>query len=72
MYKRPIREPGLVAAIKAVGSPTELAKLLKIKPQAVHQWREIPPRRVLKVAHLTGVPLHKLRPDLYPAPERVA
>lgn len=29
----------------------------------------IPPKRVMEVSLVTGVPMHKLRPDVFPAPK---
>jgi DNA-binding transcriptional regulator YdaS (Cro superfamily) len=45
---------------------TDLAKRLKIKKQATHAWKRVPPLRVLDVARITGMAPHTLRPDLYP------
>lgn len=56
---------GLKAAIKAAGSMYRLAKLLKITPQSVTQWRQIPTERIIEVERVTGVPREQLRPDLY-------
>jgi DNA-binding transcriptional regulator YdaS (Cro superfamily) len=56
-------------AINAAGGPTKLAALLKIKQAAVSQWRRIPAERVGRVATITGIPPHDLRPDLFPQPE---
>jgi DNA-binding transcriptional regulator YdaS (Cro superfamily) len=56
-------------AASAVGGQNRLAEVLKVSPQAVNKWkrlRRIPPNRVLPVAKATGVPVHVLRPDLYP------
>ena len=53
-------------AIKAVGGPARLAASLDISIQAVSQWEEVPPLRVLAVERISGVPRHELRPDLYP------
>lgn len=54
-------------AIDAAGGLAALAKQLGISAQAVSQWDEVPPLRVLAVELATGVPRHELRPDLYPA-----
>jgi DNA-binding transcriptional regulator YdaS (Cro superfamily) len=40
-----------------------------ITRQAVHQWQEVPHRRVLTVARVIGLKPHEIRPDFYPTPE---
>lgn len=62
------RTEALDRAIKAVGGLAGLAKPLGISEQAVSQWDEVPPLRVLAVEQISGVPRHELRPDLYPEP----
>lgn len=44
--------------------PSRLAKALKIKPQAVSQWDEVPPRRVFEVADITGLEPEILCPSI--------
>ena len=56
--------PGLRLALKAV-SHAELARQLKITPQAIYQWIDIPPNQVLDVERITKIDREKLRPDLY-------
>lgn len=68
---RKIDEP-LQRAIKNVGRPIDLARLLGISPQAVAQWSRVPPMRVIAVESKTGVPRCELRPDIYPPPEKAA
>jgi DNA-binding transcriptional regulator YdaS (Cro superfamily) len=59
--------PGLRLAVEAVGGRMSyLAKKIKLTPQAVGQWTEIPPNRVIAVERVTKIPREKLRPDLYP------
>lgn len=53
-------------AITNAGGVGGLGAGLGISAQAVSQWDEVPPLRVLAVERLTGVPRHELRPDLYP------
>jgi len=62
------RKEALKRAIMAVGGLAGLAEPLGISMQAVSQWDEVPPLRVLAVERVSGVPRHELRPDLYPVP----
>lgn len=58
---------GLRLAVEAIGgNMATLAKKIKLTPQAVGQWNDIPPNRVVAVERVTKVPREKLRPDLYP------
>lgn len=50
------------------GSLAKLADDLGITRGAVVKWHQIPASRVIKVAALTGLSRHDLRPDLYPEP----
>jgi DNA-binding transcriptional regulator YdaS (Cro superfamily) len=53
----------------AAEGPSKLARALGgITPQAVSSWDKIPLKRVYQVAEITGIPAHKLRPDVIPAP----
>jgi DNA-binding transcriptional regulator YdaS (Cro superfamily) len=63
------RKEALRRAIDNAGGLVGIAKPLGISIQAVSQWDEVPPLRVLEVERLSGVSRHELRPDLYP-PER--
>ena len=63
--KRDIDE-GLHKAIEAAGGTSDkLASKLKITPQAISQWRQIPLNRVFDVERETGVPRDQLRPDFF-------
>lgn len=59
-----------VAAIKAAGGGAALAREVGVSRFAVNQWREagIPSQRVGKVSRITGIPPHRLRPDLFDPP----
>ncbi len=56
----------LKRALQAVGGPKALADRVGVSAQAVSQWDEVPPLRVLAVERASGVPRSELRPDLYP------
>ena len=56
----------LERAIEKAGGLVKLAGALGVTKQAVSQWDEVPPLRVLAVERASGVPRHELRPDLYP------
>lgn len=59
----------LEKAITACGGLEGLATKLGISKQAVSQWDEVPPLRVLAVEDASGVSRCELRPDLYPPVE---
>ena len=65
----PMSNTPLERAIDAAGGLTKLAASLGITKQAVLQWDEVPPLRVLAVERASGVSRHELRPDLYPLEE---
>ena len=52
--------------IEAAGGATKLADGLGIRPPSIYSWTQVPPTRVLEVERITGIPRHRLRPDLYP------
>lgn len=56
----------LKRAIEKSGGQAEFARRIGITAQAVSQWDEVPPLRVLSVERVSGVSRHELRPDLYP------
>lgn len=64
------KDEALLKAISAVENAEFLAEKLAISPQALSQWKRVPPLRVIEVERITGVPRHELRPDIYPAPEQ--
>jgi DNA-binding transcriptional regulator YdaS (Cro superfamily) len=61
-------DKALETAILALGTAQKFAEKVGVTPQAVSQWRQVPPLRVLKVEAVSGVSRHLLRPDLYPPP----
>jgi DNA-binding transcriptional regulator YdaS (Cro superfamily) len=60
------RDAGIIAAIAAVGSLTEISRRLGISVQSISEWKRVPSVRVLQIEQATGVSRHRLRPDLYP------
>lgn len=63
-----MRDPGLAAAIEAAGSGRELGRRLGLSGGAIAQWTRVPSERVAEVEAATGVPRHRLRPDLFAMP----
>lgn len=54
---------------------TALGRALGVSRQAVSQWYEkgtVPPERVARLSVISGIPCHKIRPDVFPAPQVVA
>lgn len=37
----------------------------RLTPQAISQWKSVPPKRVLAISQVTGIPAHELRPDIF-------
>lgn len=52
------------------GRLTSLADALGIFPSAILQWDRVPAERVVAVEDATGIPRHKLRPDLHLPPSK--
>lgn len=65
----------LKKAIEEAGGVAGLARHLGVTTQAISQWDQVPPRRVIAVEEATGgkVSRYELRPDIYGlAPEKDA
>jgi DNA-binding transcriptional regulator YdaS (Cro superfamily) len=59
---------GLKVAMRQAGGLRALARKIKIAPQSISQWLEkgeVPDRWLEPIRKATGVPPHKIRPDLY-------
>jgi DNA-binding transcriptional regulator YdaS (Cro superfamily) len=63
------KSQALERAVASVGGQAKFARLIGVTAQAVSQWDEVPPLRVLAVENVSGVSRHELRPDLYPLEE---
>jgi DNA-binding transcriptional regulator YdaS (Cro superfamily) len=57
----------LLRALDRVGGTVRMAETVGVTPQAVSQWAHIPIHHVPRISGVTGLPRHKLRPDLYEA-----
>jgi transcriptional regulator with XRE-family HTH domain len=49
----------------------EAAALFKMSQPSIAKWENghVPPEQCLLVNKVTGIPLHELRPDIYPKPK---
>ena len=63
------RDPAIDRIRITTGLADRIAERLGISKQAVRQWEEVPPLRVLIVAEMIGMTPHVVRPDIYPNPE---
>jgi DNA-binding transcriptional regulator YdaS (Cro superfamily) len=66
-----MNENALARAIALVGSQSELARIIGVRPQAVQKWARrgiAPAERVAQIAEATDwrVSCHELRPDVFP------
>jgi DNA-binding transcriptional regulator YdaS (Cro superfamily) len=52
------------------GTRAKIARATGLAVSNVTQWKHIPPRHAMAVAEITGVPVHILRPDIFPSPSR--
>jgi len=56
-----------ISYLRKQGLLGDVARGLRVSKQATSKWRRVPAGRVLAVAQITGLTVHYLRPDLYPA-----
>lgn len=68
LVSAPMSNPkdALRRAAAAAGGFAGLAAKIGVSKQAVSQWDEVPPLRVLAVERASGISRQELRPDLYP------
>ncbi len=58
--------------VQHFGSKTALAKALGIEPQAIYQWKSVPPRRALEIEKLTDGLFQAHNPATHTAHENTA
>lgn len=48
----------------------EVADLLGVTPPTIYKWEtgRVPAERCIEVSSKTGIPVHLLRPDVFPVP----
>lgn len=52
---------------------SEIARQIGVSRQALFKWKQVPIERVPRVAELSGISAHRIRPDLpalFPPPAR--
>ncbi|MDW9814958.1 hypothetical protein GOB25_07730 [Sinorhizobium meliloti] len=63
----------LTAYLKAErGRLRDLAKICRVRPSAISQWKSIPVEHVPEVSAFTGIPKEELVPDVFRAPRKAA
>jgi Bacterial toxin YdaS len=68
-----MREDQAIAKIHGTrGLQTVIARACNVSPQAVHQWKKVPPHLVHTVAELIDMEPEQIRPDVFIAPKRRA
>lgn len=52
----------------------DLAQRVGVQSSAICKWErgKVSSKKALRLHQATGIPLHVLRPDIYPAPEKAA
>ena len=50
------------------GMLAHIARELKLSRSAVAMWQRVPAERLPEVEAITGIPRHRLRPDICPPP----
>ncbi|TBN10849.1 transcriptional regulator [Agrobacterium cavarae] len=56
---------GLTATKSAASGASAIARVVGVTPQAVAQWKAVPPEYVLKLEKAFGVSRHIQRPDVF-------
>ncbi len=61
----------LEKAAQRLGGIGRLADNLQITRQALYQWSRVPAERVIELERISGISRSELRPDLYPAEQKL-
>lgn len=66
----PRRDDVIERAETIAGGGSALAAMLGVRPSAISNWKKdgVPAARVGALSAITGVPPHRIRPDLFPDP----
>lgn len=59
------RTPVFYEIFNAYGNATKTAQALGITKQAVSAWDKVPMKHLKQIIAETGIPLERLRPDLF-------
>jgi hypothetical protein len=57
---------GVAALREQPGLLGKIAREIGLQRQATSKWVRVPSAHVLNVARISGISVHRLRPDLYP------
>lgn len=60
-----MRDEALTEAIEKSGGTVKLAVALGVTSQAISQWDRCPVERAKDVERVSGIPRHRLRPDIF-------
>jgi hypothetical protein len=59
------RDPIIFDVFAAAGGATALARELGLSRAALYKWQRVPLKYLRLLTKMTGIPRHKLRPDIY-------
>ncbi|WP_336511316.1 transcriptional regulator [Agrobacterium tumefaciens] len=60
-----LNRQGVIAVRSAANGASAIARVIGVTPQAVAQWKAIPPEHVLKLERAFGVSRYIQRPDVF-------
>ena len=59
------RAPIFYEIFAAYGNATKAALAIGVTKQAVSAWNKVPLKHTYKIMSDTGIPLHRIRPDIF-------